>query len=130
MKSINNRLRFDGRGWEARSLKLANSLNVSDLIQDIHIRMGTVKTTPQETLSNKDYGKKRNLLNDSEKLRTYKTYRNDKNTLNAEWHCSLIYKDHHRILLELRSCSLHIAIETGRYIRPKTSFTKACVNSL
>lgn len=69
MKSINNRLKFDGRGWEARSLKLANSLNVSDLIQDIHIRMGTVKTTPQETLSNKDYGKKKESIKRFRKIK-------------------------------------------------------------
>ena len=29
-------------------------------------------------------------------------------------------RDHRRILFQLRSCSLPIAIETGRYSRPKT----------
>ena len=57
-------------------------------------------------------------MNESEKLRTYKTY---KNTLNAEWYCSLpLSRDHRRILFKLRSCSLPIAIEIGRYTRPKT----------
>ena len=118
LKRIHNWSKLNGRGWEARVLKLANGLNVSDLIQDIHLPIRSVLNVLKETLSNKDYENWNKQLNESENVRTYKTY---KNTLNAEWYCSLpLSRDHRRILFKLRSCSLPIAIETGRYTRPKT----------
>ena len=122
LKRIHNWSKLNGRGWEARVLKLANGLNVSDLIQDIHLPIRSVLNVLKETLSNKDYENWNKQLNESEKLRTYKTY---KNTLNAEWYCSLpLSRDHRRILFKLRSCSLPIAIETGRYTRPKTQLNE------
>ena len=55
LKRIHYWSKLNGRGWEARVLKLANGLNVSDLIQDIHLPIRSVLNVLKETLSNKDY---------------------------------------------------------------------------
>ena len=55
---------------------------------------------------------------ESDKLRTYRKF---KTTLGKEWCCILpLSRDHRRVLFNLRSCSLPLAIETGRYSKPKT----------
>ena len=108
------------RGWEARVINLSNGLYVSGLIQDSHLPIRTALNVLKETLSNKDSENWNKQLSDSEKLRTYKTF---KNTLNPERYCCLpLFGDHRRILFKLGSCScsLPIAIDTGRYTRPKT----------
>ena len=38
--------------------------------------------------------------------------------------CSTISRDHRRVLFRLRSCSLPLAVETGRYTKPKTPLTE------
>lgn len=111
LKCIHSWSKRNGRGWEARVIKLSNGLNVSGLIQDSHLPIRTALNVFKETLSNKDSENWNKQLNDSEKLRTYKTF---KNTLNPERYCCLpLSRDHRRILFKLRSCSLPIAIETG-----------------
>ena len=56
-------------------MKLANGLNVSDLIQDIHLPIRSVLNVLKETLSNKDYENWNIQLNESEKLRHIKRIR-------------------------------------------------------
>ena len=52
------------------------------------------------------------------KLRTYRLYKNDFKTEN---HVKLnMSRDQRRILSKFRACNLPLAIETGRYTRPKT----------
>ena len=56
--------------------------------------------------------------NNGNKLRTYRTY---KNKLNTEHYIKLnMRQDHRRILARFRSCNLPLAIETGRFFKPKT----------
>ena len=56
--------------------------------------------------------------NNGNKLRTYRTY---KTGLSAEFYVtSNMRRDHRRILARFRSCNLPLAIETGRYTKPKT----------
>ena len=64
------------RSWEARVKKLSNGLNVSGLIQESHLPIRTALNVLKETLSNKDSEIWNKQLNDSEKLRTYETYKN------------------------------------------------------
>ena len=118
LKCIHNWSKRNGRGWEARVLKLANGLNVSEILNDTNLPVRLALEVLKESLSNKDNDNWNKQLAESDKLRTYKTY---KNVLNSEWYCCLpMSRDHRRILFKLRSCSLPIAIETGRYSRPKT----------
>lgn len=99
-------------------LKFSNGLNVSEILNDSLLSVRTALDVLKETLLSKDTANWTKQLTESEKLRTYKTY---KNILNPEWYCCLpMSRDHRRILFKLRSCSLPIAIETGRYSRPKT----------
>ena len=52
------------------------------------------------------------------KLRTYRLYKNDFRT---EYYVNLnMSRDQRRILSKFRACNLPLAIETGRYTRPKT----------
>ena len=45
--------------------------------------------------------------------------------LEREWYCTRpLYRDHHRFLFRLRSCSLSLAVETGLYTKPKTPLTE------
>ena len=56
------------------------------------------------------------------KLRTYRTY---KTTLSTKWYVkSNMRQDHQHILAGLRSCYLPLAIETGRFTKPKTPSTE------
>ena len=44
--------------------------------------------------------------------------------MEREWYCTLpLSRDHRRVLFRLRSCSLPLAVETGRYTKPKTPLT-------
>ena len=57
-----------------------------------------------------------------------RTYRQHKNVLKTEHYvtCNLS-RGHRRTLAKFRSCSLPLAIETGRYNRPKTPvFERLC----
>ena len=62
-----------------------------------------------------------NDRNDSEngnKLRTYRTY---KTIFTPEQYVTLnMRRDHRRVLAKFRSCNLPLAVETGRYTKPKT----------
>lgn len=118
LKCIHNWSKRNGRGWEARVQKFSNGLNVSSLINDSHLPIRTALKNLKDILSNKDAENWNKQLADSDKLRTYKTY---KNILKPEWYCSLpLPRDQRRILFRLRSCSLPLAVETGRYSKPKT----------
>ena len=65
---------------------------------------------------NKDVEKWTQSLNESDKLRTYWTY---KVNLKREWYYTLpLSRDHRRVLFRVRSCSLPPAVETGRYTKP------------
>ena len=53
-----------------------------------------------------------------------RTYRTNKCNLEREWYCTLpLSRDHCRVLFKLRSCSLPLAVETGRYSKPKIPLT-------
>ena len=70
LKCIPKWSKRNGRGWEARVIKLSNGLNVSGLIQDSHLPIRTALNALKETLSNKDSENWNKQLNDSEKLQT------------------------------------------------------------
>ena len=54
LKHIHNWSKLNGRSWDARVVKLANELNVSDLIQDVNLPMRSTLNDLKELLSNKD----------------------------------------------------------------------------
>ena len=57
-----------------------------------------------------------------------RTYRQYKNVFKTEYYVKCnISRGHRRVLAKFRSCNLPLAIETGRYIRPKTRlFERHC----
>ena len=121
LKTVHNWSKRNTRGWEARVLKLSNNLNVTNVINDQNLPMRVALDDVKLHLRNKDVEKWTQSLNESDKLRTYRTY---KCNLEREWYCTLpLSRDHRRVLFRLRSCSLPLAVETGRYTKPKTPLT-------
>ena len=100
---------------------MSNNLNVTNVINDQNSPMRVALDNVKLHLRNKDVEKWTQSLNESDKLRTYRTY---KCNLEREWYCTLpLSRDHRRVLFRLRSCSLPLAVETGRYTKPKTPLT-------
>ena len=69
LKHIHNWSKLNGRSWDARVVKLANELNVSDLIQDVNLPMRSTLNDLKELLSNKDFENWNKKLNESEKVK-------------------------------------------------------------
>ena len=57
-------------------------------------------------------------IDNGSKLQTYKKY---KNSLTTKPYVTMnMRRDHRRILAKFRSCNIPLAVETGRYTKPKT----------
>ena len=98
--------------------KLLNQLNITNIINDETLSIRLALENVKRILCVKDAENWNKSLADSEKLRTYRKY---KTVLKKGGYCDLpLPRDHRRILFKLRSCSLPLALETGRYSKPKT----------
>ena len=86
LKTIHNWSKQNNRGWEARVLKLSNELNVTNIINDQNFPIRFALESIKICLCNKDVEKWTQSLNESDKLRTYRTY---KVNLKREWYCTL-----------------------------------------
>ena len=112
------------RSWENTMLKQINELDLQCMLAPV----------PNKTLCLKQAREKLNQIDrqhwedsllcngrdesNGNKLRTYRTY---KTTLSTECYIkSNMRRDHRRILARFRSCNLPLAIETGRFTKPKT----------
>ena len=113
------------RSWEFKSRKLFESLAIDNfLLTDNPCKSECVWKT-KEKLKENDKGAWFNCLlsngkeaNSGNKLRTYRLY---KSTFKTETYVKLnMRRDQRRILSQFRSCNLPLAIETGRYTKPKT----------
>ena len=99
-------------------------LNVTNIINDQNLPICFALESVEICLCNKDVEKWTQSLNESDKLRTY-TCRKYKVNLKREWYCTLpLPRDHRCVLFRLRSCSLPLAVKTGRYTKPKTPLTE------
>ena len=98
--------------------KLSNEINATNKINDQNLPIRFALENVRTILCNKDVEKWNRDLHSSDKLRTYRTY---KLKLEREWYCTLpLSRDQRRVLFKLRSCSLPLHVETGRFTRPKT----------
>ena len=98
--------------------KLSNGLNVTHIINDHALPLHVALDNANRILCEKDSENWSKSLTKSDKLRTYRKY---KSVLRKEWYFDLpLPRDHRRILFKLRSCSLPLFVETGRYTKPKT----------
>ena len=112
------------RSWENTMLKQINELDLQCMLAPV----------PNKTICLKQAREKLNQIDrqhwedsllcngrdesNGNKLRTYRTY---KTTLSTECYVkSNMRRDHRRILARFRSCNLPLAIETGRFTKPKT----------
>ncbi len=112
------------RNWESNVVKLVRSVGMDNVLMcDTPNRRSCVKLATSKlkdldstTWSEMLWNDRRNMDNGN-KLRTYRTY---KSALETECYVKqIINRDHRRILAKFRSCNLPLAIETGRYARPK-----------
>ena len=91
-------------------------MNITNIINDETLSIRLALENVKLILCVKDAETWNKSLADSEKLRTYRKY---KTVLKKEGYCDLpLPRDHRRILFKLRSCSLPLAVETGRYSKP------------
>ena len=118
LKFVHEWSKRNNRGWEARVRKLSNEINVTNIINDQNLPIRFALENVRTILCNKDVEKWNRELHSSDKLRTYRIY---KLKLEREWYCTLpLSRDQRRVLFKLRSCSLPLHVETGRFTRPKT----------
>ena len=118
LKCVFNWSKSYRRGWESKVEKLAEKLGILDKITNVTWSIRRLISSIKGTLKAKDSEDWLNSLQGSDKLRTYRLY---KSQLSPEFYCILpLPRDHRRILFKLRSCSLPLCIETGRYSKPKT----------
>ena len=110
--------------WEKTMIKFINDLNISDIMLCNNPHKIKCISKVKEKLLESEHSDWFSKLNkpgtedNGNKLRTYKLY---KRNLQTEYYvkCNM-RKDQRRILAKFRSCNLPLAIETGRYTRPKT----------
>ena len=114
-----------GRSWENRMLNLFDSLSLQDSMLAPSPSKSTCLALAKKKLIEIDTQKWHNQLftdgkglDSGNKLRTYRKYLE---TLNIEPYVKMnMSRDHRRILAKFRSCTIPLAVETGRYTKPKT----------
>ena len=112
------------RTWEKQAAKLFNDLNISNIMLIDKPCKSLCIRTARDVLFNADIsswhaGLHRNgSVDNGNKLRTYRCYKKEYCTEN--YVLLNMNRDQRRILAKFRSCNLPLAIETGRYSRPKT----------
>lgn len=113
-----------GKSWENRMLKLIDSLIIREPMLAQSPSKKVCLKLARDSLFAKDSQNWQNQLlstgnteNDN-KLRTYRTY---KSSFTTEPYITMnMRRDHRRILAKFRSCNIPLAVETGRYSKPKT----------
>ena len=105
-------------------LKFIDTHNLSDLILAPNPNKSSCVSVARDILNDIDKDKwLQKLMSDGNalngnKLRTYRQY---KTVLKTESYVKqAMSRGHRRVLAKFRSCNLPLAIETGRYTRPKT----------
>ena len=114
-----------GKSWENNMLKLIESLNIRDYMLAQNPSKAICLKLARDKLTELDYDRWKSQLlqnginvDNGNKLRTYRTYKNNFST--ETYVKSNMRRDHRRILARFRSCNLPLAVETGRYTKPKT----------
>ena len=105
-------------------LKFIDTHNLSDLMLATSPNKSPCVSVARDILNDIDKDKwLQKLMSDGNalngnKLRTYRQY---KTVLKTESYVKqTMSRGHRRVLAKFRSCNLPLAIETGRYTRPKT----------
>ena len=107
-------------------LKLSNNLHITTVTDDTSLSLRNALEMIKSIPYAKDIETWKKIV-ESDKLRTY---RKIKTPLGKEWYCILpLSRDHRRVLFNLRSCSVPLAIETGRYSKPKTPLNERLCKS-
>ena len=113
-----------GRSWERKMLNFIDTHNLGDLMLTESPNKASCVTAARDILNEIDSDKWYQKLmsegnaENGNKLRTYRCY---KYVLRTEYYVQFnMSRGHRRVLAKFRSCNLPLAIETGRYTRPKT----------
>ena len=109
--------------WEKNMIKFIKELDLSGIMLCENPSKNKCIDKVKEKMIAKEHSEWKLKLNkngndiNGNKLRTYRLY---KDTLQTEYYVkSNLRKDQRIILAKFRSCNLPLAIETGRYTRPK-----------
>ena len=118
---------LERRSWENTMLKCIEQLDIQNcMLSPLPSKAACMKKVKEKLLQIDSQNWENEIAsygrdeNNGNKLRTY-TCRTYKNTFCTEYYVKLNMKrDHRRILAQFRSCNLPLAIETGRFTKPKT----------
>ena len=113
-----------GRSWERKMLNFIDTHNLGDLMSTESPNKASCVTAARDILNEIDSDKWYQKLmseGNAENGNKLKTYRRYKYVLRTEYYVQFnMSRGHRRVLSKFRSCNLPLAIETGRYTRPKT----------
>ena len=113
-----------GKSWENRMLKFIESLGIREPMSVPNpSKYVCLKLAREKLIAIEKQGWQNQLASDGNsengnKLRTYRTYKNRSET--ESYVTMNLRRDHRRILAKFRGCNLPLAVETGRYTKPKT----------
>ena len=113
-----------GKSWENRMLKLFNSLSLQEpMLAHSPSKAACLKIAREKLIEIETQKWCDQLFSDGNsndngnKLRTYRKF---KTSFNTEPYVKMnMSRDHRRILAKFRSCNIPLAVETGRYTKPK-----------
>ena len=111
-----------GRSWDKKCVEIANNLDFMNIIDGPFSIQHKLKVIKEFMFNNDKTEWFNNLYDDrnepnGNKLRTFRMY---KNNLETDFYVKNVFnRQHRRILSNFRSGCLPLAIETGRYTKPK-----------
>ena len=120
------------RTWERKMQKFSETHNIEELMLTENPNKTVCISTVRDILTERDNTKWYQKLmsngnaENGNKLRTYRQYQSDFKTEHYV-KCNMD-RGHRRVLAKFRSCNLPLAIETGRYNRPKTPVSERLCN--
>ena len=126
-KKVHNWALSSSKSWEKHMIRFINDLNVSDImLVNKPCKTTCIKVIKEKLIANdcNNWLIKLNsngTLANGNKLRTYRTYKNHFCT--EPYVKGNLRRDERSIIAKFRSCNLPLAIETGRFTRPKTPLT-------
>ena len=132
IRRIHERSLPKSRTWERKMQKFSETHNIEELMLTENPNKTVCISTVRDILTEKDNTKWYQKLmsngnaENGNKLRTYRQY---KSVFKTEHYvkCNMD-RGHRRVLAKFRSCNLPLAIETGRYNRPKTPVSERLCN--
>ena len=124
---------YHAKSWERQVIKLFDKLGISDSLlvdkpcKTTCMNLAVGRLSEMHIMSwNSSLVSDGRDVNNGNKLRTYRTYKTEYKT--EPYVLLNMSRDQRRVLSKFRCCNLPLAIETGRFTKPKTPLTdRLCI---